>query len=206
MVSSLFTDPCPCIMPPEHPPPPLCPYTPSLADGVNYANASTIPYVGSLPVSSAGTITFSAAAIDNSGAVTPSNPLTVTVAAGSSGGGGGGSTWTLSVQGGTGSGTWLQYTWVNVTANAAPAGQVFAGWSVACNGQCPALQFSDKASPSMQVYGRSAGAATLVATYKVGAKPGENQMHDARAVHVCVRVGGTYLCDNEQVEGGPNTR
>lgn len=146
--------------------PPPCSCCPT--DGVNYANASAVPYVGNLPVSAASTITFTAAAVDNTGATTLSAPLTVTVSASSGGGGGGGSTWTLTVQGGTGSGTWPQYTWVNATANPPPAGQVFAGWSVVCSGQCPSLQFSDKASPALQVYARSPGSATLTATYKVG--------------------------------------
>lgn len=141
-----------------------------LEDGVNYATATAVPYVGSLAISSASTITFTAAAVDNTGATTLSNPLTVTVTGGSSGGGGGGggSTWTLTVKGGIGTGTYPQYTWVNVTADAPPARQVFAGWTVTCSGQCPSLQFTDKASSQMQVYARSPGSATLTSTYKVG--------------------------------------
>jgi hypothetical protein len=97
--------------------------------------------------------------------------LTITVGGSSTGGGGStggssGTTWTLTVQGGTGSGTWPQYTWVNATANHPPPGQVFAGWTVVCS-PCPALQFNDKANPALQIYGRSSGTATLVATYKV---------------------------------------
>lgn len=132
-----------------------------------------VPYVGSFTVSSAGTITLTATAIDNTGATTTSAPVTATVVAGSSdgggggGGGGGGSTWTLTVQGGSGSGTWPQYTWVNATASPPPSGQVFAGWTLVCGSPCPQLQFSDMATPSTQIYARSPGAATVVATYKV---------------------------------------
>lgn len=79
------------------------------SNGVQYATATAIPFTGSLPVSTAATVTFTAAAVDNTGASVLSAPLTVTVNFGSSSGGGG-STWTLTVQGGTGSGTWPQYT------------------------------------------------------------------------------------------------
>lgn len=130
--------------------------------------------MGNLPVASASTVTFTATAIDSTGATTASAPLTITVGGSSTGGGGSnggssGTTWTLTVQGGTGSGTWPQYTWVNATANHPPPGQVFAGWTVVCT-PCPALQFNDKANPALQAYARSGGAVTIVATYKVGSE------------------------------------
>jgi hypothetical protein len=123
-------------------------------------------------VGSASTVIFTATAIDNTGATTASAPLTITVGGSSSSGGGGsnggssGTTFTLTVQGGTGSGTWPLYAWVNATASPPPPGQVFAGWTVMCT-PCPALQLNDKANPALQIYARSGGSVTISATYEV---------------------------------------
>lgn len=142
-----------------------------------FATSTAVPYAGSLYIPTAQTVTLYAMAFDNANTSTTSAPLTITVGGttgtdGGSGGSGSSSGWTLDVVNGFGGGSKPLYTWVNLTANAPPAGQVFAGWVTSCSGSCPQVQWQDPSGQlnyASSLYARSGGTISVTATYTVRA-------------------------------------
>jgi hypothetical protein len=96
-------------------------------------------------------------------------------------------TYTLTVQSGSGSGSFIAGTPVSITANAAPDGQVFAAWTSNGGGS-----FANAGS-SATTFTMPANAVTVTATYKdapVVVPPGSQVEEDGENIKVTLPAGG----------------